>query len=373
MRAPDTVKASKKKAPVKVGTGVKASRHEDITSTNISSPVKGGNKRRLAQYAYHDSDESDGSSFETMPPPRTSKSASRAPSAYRKDGFVVSDHIDPDDFEDDDGIFAPVREAGKPRKKRRNSLGTPITVDERMQSLNKHHRLVLEDFLYHAREENQKVLFAKSLRAAPFTDTILTEMAIQFPKNKDEMLRIEGIDSEKVSLYHHKFLPLIRNAEKRYQDYMEQEADRPNDPNHKTVVDLCSDDNDDTGNTADGLGSSQDEQSSYFHQPDSDVVDFNKQMQQLQSDRLAQRPKPQPSAPTDEGGGRRSWGGGEGNGKRASFKKSRKSGGSNGEWGSSRFPKKRGGGPTGNSGARTNKPSGGQRTFAAGGISMMPT
>lgn len=380
-KVPDTAARSlKKKVATKARTGVvKALRNEYPMSTNISSPVKGATKRRLAQYQYtrSDEDEDDDDAFDENPRVKTSRLSNRPSKGYRRDGFVVSDEINPDDFEDDDGIFAPVREAGGHQRKRKNSLPPRITVDEKMQSLNPTHRSVVDEFLYYAREESKKLLLARGLRAAPFTDTVLTEMAIRFPRNKEEMLQIPDIDPDKVELYHSKFLPLVSSVEARYHELMAQVEDRPDDPNHRNVVDLVSDDDDDPAGEA--VGSSQEEQSSYFHQPNSGAAaDFNKQMQELQSNRLAQRAKPKAPAPPDDTEGRRYRGGSQTGGKRPSFKKSyRKSGGNTGEGGPSRHLKKKGSTVVGarKTSASTNpaRPTTAQRTFTGGGIGMMPT
>lgn len=218
---------------------------------------------------------------------------------------------------------------------------------------------------------------ARNLRAVPFTNTMLTEMAIRWTKNKQEMLQIKGIDPEKVELFAPKFLELVKNSKQRYDTLMyEKESRRPMDPNHKNVIDLVSDNGEDA---VDGVASSQDEQSSYFQQVPG-AIDFNKQMHILQNARQAEGKKARSTAMSDEqDGGRRKRGGGPADGKRTSFKKNhRKSGGSNGSEAPPHQGRKKAASgassPRKVSGTKVGKTAAaGQRTFTGGGIGMMPT
>lgn len=93
------------------------------------------------------------------------------------------------------------------------------------------------------------------------------------------MLGIRGIDPDKVERYGKKFLKLIRNAEDFYETMMRANEDRPQDPNHRNVIDISSDDdvdNDDYGafDDLDEDRASQEERSAYF-QPAPEVDDFN--------------------------------------------------------------------------------------------------
>lgn len=125
---------------------------------------------------------------------------------YARDNFVISDdeayQSEGNDQEGDDD-FETIREAGKPQRTTRRQLGPPITTDEKLERLNPTHRMVVEDFMVRARKVSNNVsligemrllerymlilqiLIAKDLRAVPFTDTILREMAINFPKGTD--------------------------------------------------------------------------------------------------------------------------------------------------------------------------------------------
>lgn len=139
----------------------------------------------------------------------------------------------------------------------------------------------------------------RSLRTQPFTDGILREMAINFPKgelildtvmdtrlqlaDEVELLDIPDIDRDKVERYGKRFLKLIRNAENFYENMMRTNEDRPQDPNHRNVINISSDDDDDFGafdEDLDETGASQEERSSYFH-ADPEVDAFNAQCKSL--------------------------------------------------------------------------------------------
>ena len=142
---------------------------------------------------------------------------------------------------------------------------------------------------------------AKSLKAKPFTDTQLQEMAINFPEgslsslrirvaninifaDESEMLEIPGISHDMVQLHSKKFLKLIREAQRSYEE-MRQQEDRPQDPNHQNVINISSDeeqDNDGEFDDFDEEECSQGKSSAYFHQFKAlDPVDaFNRQRKQ---------------------------------------------------------------------------------------------
>lgn len=122
------------------------------------------------------------------------------PNEYVRDDFVIRDGEDrePSEMDDEDDAFEPIRVAGKPERSRRRQLGPPITTDEKLDQLNEIHRMIVEDFVHHAKDEGNSVsqstpnflfevltcqiLITKGLKHQPFTDTILREMAIRFPK-----------------------------------------------------------------------------------------------------------------------------------------------------------------------------------------------
>ena len=93
------------------------------------------------------------------------------------------------------------------------------------------------------------------------------------------MLELPGIDPDKVRRHGKRFLKLIRSSQTQYEKMMQQNEDRPQDPNHHLVIDLSSDDDDDdieNGASADDEPPPQGERSQYF-QSQSDVNAFNAQ------------------------------------------------------------------------------------------------
>ncbi|KAL4909192.1 hypothetical protein BDW74DRAFT_174399 [Aspergillus multicolor] len=178
-------------------------------STNVSSPVQSANRRRLDRYRY--------------------------------------DHSAADDSDSDmdsDG-FERIRVAGRKDRKGNNLPGPPITQDDRFDQLDHLHRAVAEDFMVYAKNYCQEVVMLKGLRSQPFSDTILREMVMVFPKDKQEMLQIPNIDPDKVNRYGDKILKLIRDTQQRLADLKQEGAEADGivpDPNHHNVVNVSSDD-----------------------------------------------------------------------------------------------------------------------------------
>lgn len=104
-------------------------------------------------------------------------------------------------------------------------------------------------------------MLKKDLRIQPFSDSMLRDMAISFPRSKfsvnisilptgtellllaiRELCRIPGIDRDKVDRYGPQFMKLIRDSKRRYDELKEQQQDQSNgivpDPNHHNVVNL---------------------------------------------------------------------------------------------------------------------------------------
>ncbi|GFF83934.1 ATP-dependent DNA helicase hus2/rqh1 [Aspergillus udagawae] len=179
-------------------------RPEAPQSTNVSSPVQSANRRLLAQYRYQ---------------------------------------RDSDGEMDSDG-FEQIRIAGKPRHEARRSPGPPITSDQRFDSLDSLHKTVAEDFMFYAKNFCQDLVLKKNLRNQPFSDGILREMAIVFPKNLSELAQIPGIDPDKVNRYGTQILKLVRDAQRRYAE-LKQERDNNDDvvpdPNHHNVYNVSDD------------------------------------------------------------------------------------------------------------------------------------
>ena len=73
-------------------------------------------------------------------------------------------------------------------------------------------------------------------------------------------------------------MKLIKDSQQFYESLMQQQEDRPNDPNHQNVIDISSDE-DDTYGSNDDLAeesNSKEERSTYFH-PAPEVDAFNAQ------------------------------------------------------------------------------------------------
>lgn len=202
------------------------------------------------------------------------------------------------------------------------------------------------------------------------------------------MLQITGIDPDKVERYGKKFLRLIRTYEAGYEQNLLLNEDRPQDPNHETVVVISSEDEaDDYGLDFDDELGSPDERSSYFHVAP-EVNEFNAKVSQLQAQSTAYAPR---SPSQNKAASRVTKRGGffKGSGGRGNFKKFRKASGgasksrtaadgkssgksskqsSTRNSGESLFPGG-GRGPSRSGGGGR----GGQPFFGGGGIGLMPT
>ncbi|KAJ5835647.1 hypothetical protein N7447_001673 [Penicillium robsamsonii] len=180
----------------------------DPQSTMVSSPVQAAQDRRLDRYQYTD-----------------------APAAHLSAG------------EDSDG-FEPIRTTGKSRRANTREMGPPITSDQKLDRLDHMHRVVVEDFQEHAKIMLQDLVVKKGLRCQPFSDQVLRDIGISFPKNLAELSVIPGIDKDKVQRYGRQILGLVDNAKRRYLE-MTQEAETSGivpDPNHHNVINLSSSD-----------------------------------------------------------------------------------------------------------------------------------
>lgn len=354
-----TKPATKRKRQDAGGTGVKASKAakkaQQYPSTNISSPVQEAPSRKPNEMTYN---------------------------GYKRDTFIVSDPEDEDyaeynESDDEDDAFEPIRTTTNSRSRKRE-LGPPITTDAALEDLNEIHQDVLHNFVDEAKKKMHILMTRKKLRQQPFTDTMLREMAIVFPKNLDAMKKIRGIDPEKVNYHGKELLPLIARYKNEYQSMMQGSEDVPYDPNHATVIYITDDDKEeeefeyDGGFSSEPEAGSQERQSAYFkHNPA--VEAFNAKLSQTQmNSRASAAPAPNKRART-EAGGSSGWGGKKTAARRPSYAKAGKSGGAGGT-------KKRA--PTAkkqsqiskyaynNSGAGPSKRSGGGG--GGGGIGMMP-
>ncbi|EEH47654.2 uncharacterized protein PADG_03738 [Paracoccidioides brasiliensis Pb18] len=330
------------------GTRVRALGNEHPQSTNVSSPVQASLRRRN----------------------------------YGR-GFV-GQNIPEDDDEDDSDGFEPIRKAGQHSRSDANDLGPPITDDGKFSRLDHLQSIMVEEFMFYAKNTCHDIMLKRSLRSQPFPDAILREMAINLPKDKKQLLKIPNIDPDRVERYGTQFLHLIRRAEDRYQELV-AERDRDGspipDPNHENVINISSDselgfgdDFDDFIDDTQATGVPLDEQSSFFEQDD-EIAAFNARMYELQTTRasgpVTGTPKTQPPGPSNHGAGSYRYG------KNSYAKKNsrtRPNGGGSGGAVSSRKPgnprtKKRTQGSTSRQSKRGVSGSGSRGV----GISMMPT
>ncbi|PGH29181.1 bloom syndrome protein [[Emmonsia] crescens] len=329
------------------GTGVRAAGNEYPQSTNVSSPIQESLRRRKLGRGYTGQD-----TFEE---------------------------------EDESDGFEPIRDAGLQDRSDDNNLGPPITDDGKLSRLDPLQSIIVDEFMFYAKNTCHQIMMKKSLRNQPFPDAILREMAISLPQDKNQLVKIPNIDPDKVDRYGTQFLRLIRRAEDRYQELL-AEIDRDGspvpDPNHENVINISSDseigfgeDFDDFIDDTQAPGGPLEEGSSFFEHDD-EVAAFNARMSQLQPTRdagsITNAPGRQTSGASKRGSGSSRY-------SRNSFSKNNTksragsgSGTSNKKFGNSRskkraqssssFPAKRGRGLSGSgSGSR------------GGGIGMMPT
>ena len=233
-------KSSRKKQ----GTGVKVAEDDKYpASTFVSSPVQAMSRRRLV----------------------------------RKANLKV---LAEDSSEGDDEVsgFEPVRDRGAPSTDKERHLGPPITDDEKLARLNPTHRHVLDDFMGNAKKESSAIMLQKGLRNQPFPNSILREMAINFPLTREDMLEINGIEVDKVERYGTRFLKLIMDAHNTYEALMRAQEDTFDDPNHRNVVEISDDDQEVEAGLEDSDDHEfSDEETSQYFQLAPDVAAFNAQ------------------------------------------------------------------------------------------------
>lgn len=301
-------KTTKRKPKVATGTGVKASKAakkgQQYPSTNISSPVQAGPSRKRGGLTRN---------------------------GYERDTFIVDDPDEDEDYaqsedeEDEDDCFEPLRTEATSGSRNQTRLGEPITRDEALHNLDDVHQDVIASFVQQAKEQMQQLMRKKDLRQQPFSDTMLREMAIKFPKTLEAMKRIRGIDHTKVDYHGMNLLPLIAQYKKQLDTMMQGTEDVPYDPNHATVIYIESDedkDDDDEFGYDGGFSSEPEaasqERSSYF-KPNPEVEAFNARFSQSQAAPKAAVPPPNRRARAESGGAR--YGGKKGASRRPSYGK----------------------------------------------------
>jgi bloom syndrome protein len=240
--------ASKTKSRKKTqGTGVKAAADDYPASTNVSSPIQPRSRGRLVQRKLLDDSS--------------------------EDEYVdhVGNHVTEDEDEDEGDL-----QVSRRRSKGKSKLGAPITADESVDSLNDIHRHILEDFVETAKKQVERIVIGKGLRQKPISDRVLREIAIKFPQNTEELRAIAGLNAEMFKVFGPVLLRLIQAAYNDYEAMMRAQEDRPDDPNHRTVVEISDDEAREDEFPASDMDSDGSETSHYFSVPES-VRRFNEQ------------------------------------------------------------------------------------------------
>ncbi|QUC17931.1 uncharacterized protein UV8b_02172 [Ustilaginoidea virens] len=261
-----------------------------MLSTYVSSPMerRGRGARRMES-----EDE------ENMP---------RTALGYANDGFVVSD--------EDEEAFEPLPKRGRANPPAKNKKppplrpGPPIVTNRTMEDLCEVHQDLVNGFVREARKMEEHIRNKKELRRPLFTERDFREMAINWTVSLDRMMRIPGVDAEKVQEHGPKLLPVLKRHHDLYQQIVEA-GDGGQD--EQQVVDLVSSDleaADEDVNSEHGEGEVD---SHYFApKPRPEVEAFHSRLEGLSSQQQGQ---------TNQSSRPRSWnprGGGGGGGKKFS-------------------------------------------------------
>ncbi|KAH7039107.1 hypothetical protein B0J12DRAFT_702930 [Macrophomina phaseolina] len=264
--SPRQHKNSKAKSATKrKGTGVAAALEYYPLSTNVSSPVQGASRtKHKTNITRRDNDD---------------------------DGFLLENQAE-SKAEDESETYEPAplprsRMIAKSNKTSRQKLGPPITTDEKMARLDEVHQDVVEAFVQAGRSECQRILISRNLRAHPFTDTVLREMAISFPATPEELQEIPGIDRQMVMFYGDRFLRLIKQFKDDFDAMSGPQPDKVKDPNHE-IIEISDEDEEEYGGNFDEEPEPDDAgdvRSSYFPRGEADpeVEAFNERFSQAQT------------------------------------------------------------------------------------------
>ncbi|KIV82834.1 hypothetical protein PV11_04907 [Exophiala sideris] len=313
----------------KANTGVAAATDYYPASTNVSSPMQPLSRRRLMQQSPTSSD----------------------------DDFVVQSS------EEDDVV------SGK-RKKKMDEFGPPITTDENLGTLNETHQHILSDFVERARKEIDAIMIRKSLRQRPITDRVLREIAIKFPTSDKELKQVMRLNPDMYKIFGPTLLRLITTAHNDYEAIMRAQEDRPDDPNHATVVEISDDEFGGVDDVAESDFDPEETESSHYFSVADEVSRFNERMSQIQTSvprppkAVSEKPEQRRSLPWKSRGSRGSKRGGGGSG--GSSRPKTKAG----------VTKKKRAGSSARSSTSNpfaSKSSRGGRGGGGGGIGMMPT
>lgn len=220
---------------------------------------------------------------------------------YSRDDFVVSDPEDGDfqGFDDDESdAFETAHTAAKPRKARAAKESGPSKLSAfAFEQIDEIHQFVVDDFLNRAEKKVKDIMSKRNLKMAPFTNTMLREMAINFIDTEEKMLKIRGIDPERVKLYGRHFTKMAGDARARYEEMSGAQVDEAEDQHAQNVIDLVSDDDDNQYGSMpeDSEEDEPGEQSRYFEtaQDDHEVADFNARFAYSQSVGMRTMPESQ--------------------------------------------------------------------------------
>ena len=230
------------------GTGVRAAADDHPASTNVPSPLQRKARARLPPVIQtKDSDDED---------------------------FIVQTS-DMEQENDDD------LELNDPRPKTVSQLGPPITSGIGV-GLNETHQHILNTFVEEARKAIGQISLSKGLRQKAISDTLLHEIAMQFPQNATELQRISGMNDELFQSFGPVLLRLIKMAYNNYEALLRAQEDRPEDPNHREVVEIV-DDSDCEGEPQDDVDVDETESSHYFSLQDDATLPTGRGESELES------------------------------------------------------------------------------------------
>jgi bloom syndrome protein len=198
------------------GTGVKAAVDYYPASTNVSSPLQPRTNRRLPQ-PVEDPDSGD------------------------EDFIVHTSEMEGDDVHDDEDAFSDDLALDHSVSRKASELGPRITSDT-STNLNPTHQHILDDFVEQARAQMRRISIGKSLRQVAVTDRTLREIGVRFPQTEGDLQQISGMNDETFKIFGPVLLRLIRAAFNNYEALMRAQEDRPDDPNHQTVIEIADDD-----------------------------------------------------------------------------------------------------------------------------------
>jgi bloom syndrome protein len=171
----------------------------------------------------------------SSPAAQRRKPAERRGYGADEDDSTHTDFVVSDDGED---AFEPIPDR---RRRREETLGPPITLDERMASLPDFHRVSVTQFVEAAKTLEEKIRNKHNLRNPLFTETNFREMAIRWTVTLGRMMQIPDINGERVKTYGSQFIPLVTEYHSNYNETISRCQDDRVIDRHENVIDLISD------------------------------------------------------------------------------------------------------------------------------------